>query len=95
MCQFFILEAAVTAAGLEDFLSDCDATFTVFAPTDDAFAKLPADRTVDGMNALKYVLFIAIFNPIIICPIQSSSQGWKAQFCIALSRFEQTQNRTT
>ncbi|MCX8211556.1 MAG: fasciclin domain-containing protein, partial [Lewinella sp.] len=35
------LEAAVIAAGLDDDLSG-DGPFTVFAPTDDAFAALPA-----------------------------------------------------
>ena len=34
--------AAVDAAGLADTLSG-DGTFTVFAPNDDAFAKVPAE----------------------------------------------------
>jgi LPXTG-motif cell wall-anchored protein len=38
------LVTAVTAAGLADTLADCTAgPFTVFAPTDAAFAALPAD----------------------------------------------------
>jgi uncharacterized surface protein with fasciclin (FAS1) repeats len=45
--SFKTLVAAVTAAGLGDTLSG-PGPFTVFAPTDDAFAKLPAG-TVDGL----------------------------------------------
>jgi transforming growth factor-beta-induced protein len=45
--RFETLVAAVTAAGLVDTLSG-EGPFTVFAPTDDAFAKLPAG-TVEGL----------------------------------------------
>jgi uncharacterized surface protein with fasciclin (FAS1) repeats len=45
--NFKTLVAAVTAAGLGETLSGTG-PFTVFAPTDDAFAKLPAG-TVDGL----------------------------------------------
>jgi uncharacterized surface protein with fasciclin (FAS1) repeats len=44
---FKTLVAAVTAAGLGDTLSG-PGPFTVFAPSDDAFAKLPAG-TVEGL----------------------------------------------
>jgi uncharacterized surface protein with fasciclin (FAS1) repeats len=44
---FKTLVAAVTAAGLADTLKGAG-PFTVFAPSDDAFAKLPAG-TVDGL----------------------------------------------
>ena len=44
--NFTTLVAAVTAAGLADTLSGTG-PFTVFAPTDEAFAKLPAG-TVEG-----------------------------------------------
>ena len=44
---FKTLAAAVTAAGLEDTLKGAG-PFTVFAPSDDAFAKLPAG-TVEGL----------------------------------------------
>jgi uncharacterized surface protein with fasciclin (FAS1) repeats len=44
---FKTLVAAVTAAGLVDTLKGAG-PFTVFAPSDDAFAKLPAG-TVDGL----------------------------------------------
>jgi len=45
--SFNTLVAAVKAAGLVDTLKG-PGTFTVFAPTDDAFAKLPAG-TVDSL----------------------------------------------
>jgi uncharacterized surface protein with fasciclin (FAS1) repeats len=45
--SFKTLVAAVQAAGLVDTLKS-DGPFTVFAPTDDAFAKLPAG-TVEGL----------------------------------------------
>ena len=44
---FSTLVAAVKAAGLVDVLNS-DGPFTVFAPTNDAFAKLPAG-TVEGL----------------------------------------------
>ncbi len=46
---FKTLTAAVTAAGLADTLSG-SGPFTVFAPNDDAFAKLPAG-TVESLLA--------------------------------------------
>lgn len=45
--SFKTLAAAVTAAGLIDTLKSAG-PFTVFAPSDDAFAKLPAG-TVEGL----------------------------------------------
>ncbi|MEB3218447.1 MAG: fasciclin domain-containing protein [Nostocales cyanobacterium 94392] len=45
--SFNTLVAAVKAAGLVDTLKG-EGPFTVFAPTDDAFAKLP-EGTVDGL----------------------------------------------
>ena len=45
--QFKTLVAAVQAAGLADTLQGAG-PFTVFAPTDEAFAKLPAG-TVEGL----------------------------------------------
>ncbi|MDF3066753.1 MAG: Immunogenic protein precursor [Polyangiaceae bacterium] len=45
--SFSTLSAAIKAAGLEETLSG-PGPFTVFAPTDDAFAKLPAG-TVDNL----------------------------------------------
>ncbi len=48
--RFDTLEAAIKAAGLADTLASANNTFTVFAPTDDAFAALPAG-TVEGLLA--------------------------------------------
>jgi len=45
--KFTTLVAALQAAGLVDTLNGID-LFTVFAPTDDAFAKLP-EGTVEGL----------------------------------------------
>ena len=47
--NFNTLAAAITAAGLVDTLKG-PGPFTVFAPTDEAFAKLPA-RTVEALLA--------------------------------------------
>ena len=46
--DFATLVAAVTKAGLVETLSG-DGPFTVFAPTDEAFAKLP-EGTLDGLT---------------------------------------------
>ncbi len=48
--RFDTLEAAIKAANLADTLASADNTFTVFAPTDDAFAKLPAEL-IDALLA--------------------------------------------
>ena len=56
--QFNTLLKAATAAGLAGTLSD-DGPFTVFAPTDEAFAKLPAgalDNLLQDKAQLKKVL---------------------------------------
>ena len=45
-----VLETAVVEAGLVDALSDTTTTFTVFAPTDDAFYMLP-EGTLDAVLA--------------------------------------------
>ena len=67
--DFQTLVAAVTAAGLVDTLADCDAgPFTVFAPTDDAFAALPAG-TVEGLladiPALTDILTYHVLNGVV------------------------------
>jgi uncharacterized surface protein with fasciclin (FAS1) repeats len=46
--RFTSFFAAVKAADLNDTLSDPDSTFTVFAPTDDAFRNLP-DGSMDTL----------------------------------------------
>jgi len=56
--NFKTLAAALTAAGLVDTLNG-NGPFTVFAPTDDAFAKLPAgtvDKLLADIPKLKAIL---------------------------------------
>jgi basic membrane lipoprotein Med (substrate-binding protein (PBP1-ABC) superfamily) len=48
--DFTVLRDLVVAAGLLDVLSDPNAQFTVFAPTDEAFAAVPAE-VVDALLA--------------------------------------------
>jgi len=48
--SFTTLVAALQATGLDTVLDDADGTFTVFAPTDDAFALLGQD-TIDALLA--------------------------------------------
>lgn len=48
--SFTVLAEALGATGLIDTLSNPDETFTVFAPTDDAFAKLP-EGTLEALLA--------------------------------------------
>lgn len=61
---FTTLVAAVKAAGLEEALAG-DGPFTVFAPTDEAFAKLP-EGTVESLlanpEALKKVLLYHVVS---------------------------------
>ena len=62
--RFTTLVAAIQAAGLVDTLKG-EGPFTVFAPTDDAFAKLPAG-TVEGLlkdiPALTNILLYHVMN---------------------------------
>ncbi|TVR01298.1 MAG: fasciclin domain-containing protein [Deltaproteobacteria bacterium] len=46
--RFTILLQALETAELEDVLADLDGTFTVFAPTDDAFADLLEELEIDA-----------------------------------------------
>ncbi|QBY03662.1 fasciclin domain-containing protein [Thalassotalea sp. HSM 43] len=48
--NFTTLVAALQATGLDAVLADLDSSYTVFAPTDEAFAKLP-DGTVEALLA--------------------------------------------
>ena len=48
--NFTTLVAALQSTGLDTVLSDLDSDFTVFAPTDDAFSKLPAS-TLDSLTS--------------------------------------------
>ena len=61
---FETLSTAIAAAGLEEVLTD-EGPFTVFAPTDEAFAKLP-EGTVEALlndkEALKQVLLYHVVS---------------------------------
>jgi uncharacterized surface protein with fasciclin (FAS1) repeats len=59
--QFQTLVAAVKAAGLVDTLKG-DGPFTVFAPTDDAFAKLPAGTVEDLLKPENKDKLVAILT---------------------------------
>eukprot|EP00998_Keelungia_sp_KM082_P013228 NODE_969_length_1529_cov_1.101284_g958_i0.p1 GENE.NODE_969_length_1529_cov_1.101284_g958_i0~~NODE_969_length_1529_cov_1.101284_g958_i0.p1 ORF type:complete len:163 (+),score=30.89 NODE_969_length_1529_cov_1.101284_g958_i0:105-593(+) len=59
--SFKTLVAAVQAAGLVDTLKS-DGPFTVFAPTDDAFAKLPAGTVEDLLKPENKDKLVAILT---------------------------------
>lgn len=63
--SFNTLVAALRATGLDAVLADDDATFTVFAPTDDAFAALGSD-TVNSLladpDALRSILLYHVMD---------------------------------
>jgi len=59
--QFKTLVAAVQAAGLVDTLKG-DGPFTVFAPTDEAFAKLPAGTVEDLLKPENKDKLVAILT---------------------------------
>merc|ERR1711994_918986 len=60
--QLSTLLAAVKAAGLVETLSG-EGPFTVFAPTNDAFAKIPAD-TLNGLLADKEALTAVLLRHV-------------------------------
>jgi uncharacterized surface protein with fasciclin (FAS1) repeats len=67
--RFTTLVAAVTAAGLADTLAG-EGSFTVFAPTDDAFAALP-EGTVEALladpeGALKDILLYHVVDGVVM-----------------------------
>ena len=89
--QFTTLVAAVQAAGLVDALKG-DGPFTVFAPTDEAFAKLPAG-TVDALLAdpegqLKQILLYHVLSGQVMAADVSDGleaatlQGDKVKFSV-------------
>lgn len=59
--QFETLVTAVQAAGLVDILKG-DGPFTVFAPTDEAFAKLPAGTVENLLQPENKELLVAILT---------------------------------
>ena len=68
--MFNTLSALVTQAGLGDALKDPKATLTVFAPTDEAFAKLPK-ATVDALLKDKKKLQAVLLYHVIGSKISS------------------------
>ena len=54
--DFSTLLAALDAAGLVGALADTEASFTVFAPTNDAFGPINVDALLDNADALTQVL---------------------------------------
>lgn len=74
------LEAAVIEAGLVDALSDSTGTFTVFAPTDTAFAALPEGLLdtllADPMGELTQILLYHVLGSEV--PSDSLSDGQMA-----------------
>lgn len=67
---FNTLVAAVQAAGLDGTLADPDASFTVFAPTDDAFAAL-GDETINVLLANTDVLSEILLQHVVAAEVDS------------------------
>jgi uncharacterized surface protein with fasciclin (FAS1) repeats len=74
--NFTLLVAAAEAAGLVETLADPDATLTVFAPTDDAFAAL-GDETINALlsdiDALENVLLYHVIAGAAVDSITATS----------------------
>lgn len=62
--QFNTLLAAATAAGLGDVLSDPNAEFTLFAPTDKAFAKLGQDTINSLLGDIPALTDILLYHVV-------------------------------
>jgi uncharacterized surface protein with fasciclin (FAS1) repeats len=78
---FSTLVAALTAANLVDTLSDEEATFTVFAPTDEAFAKIDADALaalLADTDALSNVLLTHVVGEASLSSVDAYSQNGKS-----------------
>jgi uncharacterized surface protein with fasciclin (FAS1) repeats len=71
--SFNTLVAAVQAAGLDGTLAS-DGPFTVFAPTDDAFAKLP-EGTVEGLLADKEKLTAILTYHVVAGKVMAADVG--------------------
>jgi len=84
--SFKSLVAAVSDAGLAETLSDADGTFTVFAPTDDAFAALGMDVPEDLSPILLYhVLGSPVFSDEISSGIISSLNASDPEIVVEVS----------
>jgi len=73
--RFSTLLAAVQAAGLAETLSG-DGPFTVFAPTNDAFAKVPKE-TLDGLLADKEALTKVLLRHVVPGSLFYKGICWK------------------
>jgi len=73
--RFSTLLAAVGAAGLAETLSG-EGPFTVFAPTNEAFAKIPK-ATLDGLLADKEALTAVLLRHVIPGTIYYKGICWK------------------
>jgi len=74
--SFKTLTAALQAAGLVDTLKG-NGPFTVFAPTDDAFAKLPAGTTEDLLKPENKEKLVAILTYHVVAGMDLASQVTK------------------
>ena len=72
-CQFKTLDAALQAGGLIDTLKG-DGPFTVFAPTDEAFAKLPAGTVETLLKPENKEKLVAILKYHVVPGNVTSSQ---------------------
>ena len=83
---FQSLVSAVVDAGLAETLSDTEGTFTVFAPTDDAFAALGGDLPSDLSPILLYhVLGSPVFSDEISSGIISSLNPGDPEIVVEVS----------
>jgi len=87
--QFSTLLAAVQAAGLADALATTDG-ITVFAPTNDAFAKIPAD-TLNAILADKDLLTSVLTRHVVPEVIYSEGLCWKKYATLNPSEMAATQ----
>lgn len=84
--DFETLVSAVVGAGLAGTLSDASGTFTVFAPTDDAFATLGTDVPSDLTPILLYhVLGSPVFSDEISSGIVSSLNAADPEIVVEVS----------
>jgi transforming growth factor-beta-induced protein len=79
--RFSTLLAAVEAAGLTDTLADADAEFTVFAPTNDAFAAalealdLSAEELLSGDNLADILTYHVLAEKVTAADLLAGGAG--------------------
>merc|ERR1719238_2453483 len=72
--RFSTLVTAVTEAGLVDTVKNADA-FTIFAPTNEAFAKVPADA-LSSLLADKEALTAVLLRHVVPGAVFSKGLSW-------------------